>query len=65
MVTYKLNKISLVPDKYGHHLKIGMVTAIDGHGKYIKHVKINNELVSILKEGFLLPSEIQEEDTWE
>ena len=60
MITYKLNKISLVPDKYGHHLKVGMVTAIDGEGKYIKHVKINDKLISILNEAFVLPGEPQE-----
>ena len=51
---YKLNKITLVPDKYGYHLKIGMITKLDNNGKYIKHVKINEDIVNILKNNFVI-----------
>lgn len=51
---YKLNKIELVPDKYGHHLKIGMVTKLDNNGKYIKHEKIDENLIEILKNNFVI-----------
>lgn len=55
MKFYKLNQISLEPDKYGNHIKIKMVTAIDKDGKYIKHEKINDDMLNILKNGFFLP----------
>ena len=51
---YKLNKISLIPDKYGHHLKIEMVTKLDDNGKYIKHEKIDENIVNILKNNFVI-----------
>ena len=54
MMKYKLNKIELVPDKYGLHLKVGMVTKLDENGKYIKHEKIDENLVKILKNSFVL-----------
>ena len=52
---YKLNKIELVPDERGYHLKIGMVTKLDNNNKYIKHEKINDDMLNILKNGFFLP----------
>ena len=55
MKFYKLNQISLEPDKYGNHIKIKMVIAIDKDGKYIKHEKINDDMLNILKNGFFLP----------
>lgn len=51
---YKLNKIELVPDERGYHLKIGMVTKLDNNNKYIKHEKINEDLVHILKNNFVI-----------
>ena len=44
---YKLNKVSLVPDKYGKHVKIGMITKKDDNDEYIKHIKIaeNEDLI--------------------
>ena len=50
---YKLNKISLVPDKYGHHLVIKMVTKYDNNGKYVQHIPINENTIEILKGGFI------------
>ena len=32
-----------------------MVTAIDKDGKYIKHEKINDDMLNILKNGFFFP----------
>ena len=50
MITYKLKQISLVPDEYGQHLKIKMVTKYD-NGKYAGHVKINQDIVEKLLDG--------------
>ena len=47
MTTYKLRRISLVPDKHGQFLKIQMVSKyVDGI--YKGHVKINQEIVYVL-----------------
>ena len=51
---YKLNQISLVPDKYGHHIVIRMVTKYDENGKYVKHIPINEKTISILKNIFVM-----------
>ena len=46
----KMNNIQLVEDRYGNHIEIKMITAYDDDKKYIKHVKITDEIVSILKD---------------
>ena len=50
---YKLNEITLVPDEYGFHMRIKKVTKVDGNGEYIKHVKITEELVNIIKNNLI------------
>jgi len=53
---YKLNQISLKPDKYGNHLIIKMVTQYDDNGKYVKHIKIDNNTIEMLKNNFVIES---------
>ena len=53
-VFYRLKQISLVPDKYGKHLKIKMVSAYTGDGKFIKHVKLDDNMLDILSEGWIV-----------
>ena len=60
MIKLKLNQISLEPDKYGNHIKIKMVTAVDKNGKYIKHMKLNEDMLNILKNGFFVPNKESE-----
>ena len=60
-IVYRFKQLSLVPDKYGKHLKIKMVSMHDGHGKFIKHVKLDEDMLSILSESFILPNEPMEE----
>jgi len=55
-VTYRLKQISLEPDQHGRHLKIKMVTMYDSQGKYIKHVKLDEAMLSILSEGIVMPA---------
>ena len=43
----ELKRISLDPDKYGNSLKIRLVTVFKD-GKYVKHTKIDEDIVSIL-----------------
>mgnify|MGYP003153851505 FL=1 len=52
---YKLKQISLVPDEYGKHLKVKMLTQYDEKGKYIKHIKIDDDAINILENGIFMP----------
>ena len=56
-IYYQLKQISLVPDKYGKHLKIKMVSAYTGDGKFIKHVKLDDNMLDILSEGWIVYNE--------
>ena len=56
-IVYKLKQISLEPDQYGQHLKIKMVSMYDGHGKFIKHVKLDKDMLIILSESFVMPNQ--------
>tara|TARA_R100000501_G_C2535449_1_gene56553 strand:- start:283 stop:516 length:234 start_codon:yes stop_codon:yes gene_type:complete len=53
-IYYQLKQISLVPDKYGKHLKIKMVSAYTGDGKFIKHLKLDEDILDILSEGWIV-----------
>ena len=39
-----------------------MITAINENGKYIKHMKLDENMLNTLKDGFLLPK-IPERDS--
>jgi len=54
---YKLNQVSLKPDKYGNHLVIKMITQYDDNGKYVKHIKIDENAINMLKNNFVIESE--------
>ena len=56
-IFYKLKQISLVPDKYGKHLKIKMVSAYTGDGKFIKHIKLDEDMLNILSESWIVYNE--------
>ena len=56
-IFYKLKQISLVPDKYGKHLKIKMVSTYTGDGKFIKHIKLDEDMLNILSEGWIVHNE--------
>ena len=59
-IFYRLKQISLEPDKYGKHLKIKMVSAYTGDGKFIKHVKLDEDMLNILSEGWIVYNEPKE-----
>lgn len=44
----KIKKIELVPDKFGHHIKITMIGLYDENGKWVKWVKLNDALIQEL-----------------
>lgn len=46
----QVKKIDLVPDKFGKHIKITMVGLYSDEGKWIKWVKLNEELAKVLEE---------------
>ena len=56
-IVYKLNRMSLEKDKYGKHLEIKMLSQYNETGKFIKHIKLDDKAINILKNGFFLPSE--------
>jgi hypothetical protein len=60
-VVYKLNKISLEPDEYGAHLKIKMMSKYNEEGKYVKHIKLDEKAIEILKNSFLMPTKKEKE----
>jgi len=45
----QIKKAELVPDKFGHHVKITMIGLYDDNGKWIKWVKLETELLNLLK----------------
>ena len=59
-IYYQLKQISLVPDKYGNHLKIKMVSMYTGDGKFIKHVKLDDNMLDILSEGWIVYNKKEE-----
>ena len=54
-IFYKIKQVGLVPDKYGKHINIKMISAYTGSGKFVKHIKLNESTVKLLKEGTILP----------
>ena len=56
-VFYRLKQISLEPDEYGKHLKVKMVSMYTGDGKFIKHVKLDEDMLNILSEGWIVYNE--------
>jgi|TARA_R110002167_G_scaffold85904_6_gene232766 hypothetical protein len=54
-IFYKIKKVELVPDEYGEYIKIRMISAYTGSGKFVKHIKLNKEALNLLYDGFILP----------
>ena len=54
-IFYKIKKVELVPDKYGEHIKITMISAYTGSGKFVKHIKLDESALNLLYEGVILP----------
>lgn len=42
----KVKKAELVPDTFGQHVKITMVGLYDENGKWLRWVKLNDELMA-------------------
>lgn len=46
----KIKKVEIVPDKFGQHFKITMIGLYDENDKWIRWVKLNNDLLKTLLE---------------
>mgnify|MGYP003133679680 FL=1 len=55
-VFYYIKQAELVPDKYGKHIKTRMISAYTGNGKFVKHMKLDKELLQELKDSVILPA---------
>jgi hypothetical protein len=44
----QIKKINLIPDKFGKVIQIPMIGLYEDDGKWIKWVKLNDELVKVL-----------------
>tara|TARA_R100001594_G_scaffold104686_1_gene139259 strand:+ start:3251 stop:3442 length:192 start_codon:yes stop_codon:yes gene_type:complete len=56
-IVYKLNRMSLIPDKYGKHLQVKMLSKYNEEGEFVEHVKLDDKAVNMLKNGFFMPAE--------
>tara|TARA_Y100001973_G_C5032724_1_gene248861 strand:- start:370 stop:603 length:234 start_codon:yes stop_codon:yes gene_type:complete len=54
-IFYKIKQIELIPDEYGKHIKIKMISAYTGSGKFVKHIKLDEKTVELIKNGTIIP----------
>tara|TARA_R100001530_G_scaffold66111_1_gene47314 strand:+ start:568 stop:759 length:192 start_codon:yes stop_codon:yes gene_type:complete len=55
-IVYKLNRMSLIPDKYGKYLQIKMLSKYNEEGEFVEHIKLDEKAINILKNGFFMPA---------
>ena len=58
-IFYYVKKAELVPDQYGKHIKITMISQVTGNGKFIKHMKLDEEMLKKLKDGCFVPPKVE------
>lgn len=46
----KIKKATLKPNSYGNNIEISMVGVYDDNGKWIRWIKLNQELIDVLCE---------------
>jgi hypothetical protein len=56
-IFYKIKQADLVPDKYGKHFVVKMISAYTGKGDFVRHIKLNENSLKMLKEGWIIPAE--------
>ena len=54
-IFYKIKQVALVPDEYGKHITIKMISAYTGSGKFVKHIKLDEATIELLKNGTIIP----------
>ena len=58
-IFYYIKQAELVPDKYGKHIKIKMISAYTGSGKFVKHMKLDEKMLEKIKKGVFVPPGIE------
>ena len=53
-IFYRCKNVKLVPDNYGMTIEVKMLSAHKGDGTFVKNLKLDEEALSIIKEGFIV-----------
>jgi hypothetical protein len=53
-VFYRMKNVKLIPDNFGMTIEIKMLSAHTGSGKFIKNLKLDEEALTIIKEGVII-----------
>tara|TARA_R110000824_G_scaffold69214_2_gene178331 strand:+ start:14259 stop:14426 length:168 start_codon:yes stop_codon:yes gene_type:complete len=48
--------MSLVPDEYGKHLQVKMLTKYNEEGEFLGHIKLDEKAIDILTNGYFMPA---------
>jgi len=54
---YRLKNVKLVPDNYGMTIEVKMVSVHKGDGTFVKNLKIDDDALKIIKEGWIVYNE--------
>jgi hypothetical protein len=54
---YRLKNVKLVPDNYGMTIEVKMVSVHKGDGTFVKNLKIDDDVLKIIKEGWIVYNE--------
>ena len=54
-IFYKIKQADIVPDKYGKHFVIKMISAYTGDGEFVRHIKLNEHSMKMLKDSWIIP----------
>ena len=54
---YRLKNVKLVPDNYGKTIEVKMVSVHKGDGTFVKNLKIDDDVLKIIKEGWIVYNE--------
>lgn len=54
---YRLKNVKLVPDNYGMTIEVKMVSVHKGDGTFVKNLKLDDDALKIIKEGWIVYNE--------
>jgi hypothetical protein len=54
---YRLKNVKLVPDNYGMTIEVKMVSVHKGDGTFVKNLKLDEDALKIIKEGWIVYNE--------
>ncbi len=54
---YRLKNVKLVPDNYGMTIEVKMVSVHKGDGTFVKNLKIDDDVLKVIKEGWIVYNE--------